>query len=531
MSRFQFPLSIEDSNSGAYNDSTQSNIKIDSEESPEEPDTEIFLYGTGPIPLIGTDVAGKGACASVILGTMGTDNVAIKSVSIYRPTQLYQLINEVILLPKFMDCKEIVDMRCAYYKNGELSVVLEHMECGSLDKKIGKATKTLSEESLRIVAYDCIRGLMQLHRKSIIHRDIKPGNILVDAEGQVKICDFGLAKELTDSERSSSEVVGTQKYISPEQISTNTDAISYGPLVDIWALGLTLLNLSIGHEKLCPDERCKDVFGLKNLHKDIEHLITLDKKCEISETFQSFLRCCLASNPKNRWSAEYLFNHPFIANIQESDINDTRQKLVTELKPSSVVDGTLHDTDDVSGHNAPLQINDVHTLPNVLNDGDMNNIEQIKQIMNEEKGFLRIINTGNNIELYNALRWLEENIKDTTVVTYPKTTQWSEYGLPQKPNTKLATMSESDDDNSTCPDTTGSDKGSSDSDTNSTQEKEKFENSLQAKLELIKILVVMYTKKKAWSKFISKIQFKEKYNQPPRPKCKKCNRRQRYNKK
>jgi serine/threonine protein kinase len=413
-------------------------------------------------------------------------------------------------------------MHCAYFDDETLSVVLEKMECGSLDKTIEepkgkKFKKTLSEKSLRIVAYDCIRCLLQLHRKGIIHRAIKPGNILVGADGQVKICDFGLAKELTTTEK-----VGTQKYMSPEQGFQNGGKdIPYGPLVDIWALGLTLLNLSIGHEKLCVDDRCT-VFGLKDLHSKIAQIIKDESK--ISETFQSFLRCCLAFDPSKRWSAAYLLNHPFIATIQEPEIKDARDKIVTELK---------------SGSDTPDDANDVSS--GIQTNSELNTIDTIRATMKGETQFLSILNTENKEEaIYNALRWLEENIQDSAQDSYPDATQWSQYNLPPKTNNTFVPTSASDNDTSVC--STDDGGGSSCSDGSPTRI-ERFENSLPAKLELIKILVDMYIRenrtlidvppyesnKQAWNKFLEEIILKrERYDQRPRPRCKKCHRKQRF---
>ncbi len=81
-------------------------------------------------------------------------------------------------------------------------------------------------------------GVAALHRENIIHRDLKPSNIMVDGTGQVKLLDFGLAKELTDNESTSSvgELVGSPYYMSPEQIAgREPDQRS-----DIYQLGLVL---------------------------------------------------------------------------------------------------------------------------------------------------------------------------------------------------------------------------------------------------------------------------------------------------
>lgn len=89
------------------------------------------------------------------------------------------------------------------------------------------------------------------HSHGVVHRDIKPGNLVLDPDGTVWVTDFGLATVLeTEDPTTSAEVAGTLRYMSPEQINGKTDARS-----DIYSLGLTLYELAVGRPALEDDDR------------------------------------------------------------------------------------------------------------------------------------------------------------------------------------------------------------------------------------------------------------------------------------
>jgi Tfp pilus assembly protein PilF len=96
------------------------------------------------------------------------------------------------------------------------------------------------------IARDAARGLSHAHEKGVIHRDVKPGNLLVDRSGRVVVTDFGLAR-LTDSASltSTDAIVGTPKYMSPEQILTHAQRPVDGR-ADVYSLGATLYHVIAG---------------------------------------------------------------------------------------------------------------------------------------------------------------------------------------------------------------------------------------------------------------------------------------------
>jgi serine/threonine protein kinase len=109
------------------------------------------------------------------------------------------------------------------------------MDRGSLEQLLATRKEELSERFIASVAFQMLWGLAYLHHEKILHRDIKPGNVLIHSSGAVKLCDFGLAS-LSDKSLQTT-VVGTTRYMAPERLR----ARPYGRSSDVWSIGLVVL--------------------------------------------------------------------------------------------------------------------------------------------------------------------------------------------------------------------------------------------------------------------------------------------------
>lgn len=106
--------------------------------------------------------------------------------------------------------------------------------------------------------FQVLRGLSYLREKhKIIHRDVKPSNILVNSQGEIKICDFGVSGQLIDS--MANTFVGTRSYMSPERLQGS----QYSVASDLWSLGLSLVEISLGMYPIPPPDinTLKKLFG------------------------------------------------------------------------------------------------------------------------------------------------------------------------------------------------------------------------------------------------------------------------------
>jgi serine/threonine-protein kinase len=126
--------------------------------------------------------------------------------------------------------------------SGRQFIAMEYVEGSSCAELLREQGQMRPDEVVDICAQAC-RGLDYAHRNGVIHRDIKPGNILRNPEGIVKIADFGIAKAADDSDITRvGSVIGTAAYLSPEQARGEPA----GPPSDVYALGVVAYQLVTG---------------------------------------------------------------------------------------------------------------------------------------------------------------------------------------------------------------------------------------------------------------------------------------------
>lgn len=164
-----------------------------------------------------------------------------------KPAIKKQIVTELKILHE-CNSPYIVGFYGAYHSDGEINICMEYMDGGSLDL-ILKKTGKIPEKYSRKINCAVLRGLSYLREKhQIIHRDVKPSNILVNSQGEIKICDFGVSGQLIDSMANS--FVGTRSYMSPERLQGS----QYSVASDLWSLGLSLLEISLGMYPIPPPD-------------------------------------------------------------------------------------------------------------------------------------------------------------------------------------------------------------------------------------------------------------------------------------
>ena len=133
-----------------------------------------------------------------------------------------------------------------YFTEGGYRYMVEELVDGTaLDKLIQKQTM-LPPPVAMLILQDACYALKYAHSKDIVHRDIKPGNILISRRGEIKLADFGIASELSDQKQEITEsgvALGTPAYMPPEQFE---DSAKVDCRADIYALGITLYEMLTG---------------------------------------------------------------------------------------------------------------------------------------------------------------------------------------------------------------------------------------------------------------------------------------------
>ncbi len=160
-----------------------------------------------------------------------------------RPTTVARFHREALAVarlrhPNIVGIHEVGDV------DGRLFFAMDLVPGGTLETWLG--ANPTRDEVIALLA-EVARALGYAHGNGIVHRDVKPRNILVDAESRPLLVDFGLARdESSDDARLTrqGEIVGTAAYMAPEQISSSLGAV--GPATDVWAMGVVLYEALTG---------------------------------------------------------------------------------------------------------------------------------------------------------------------------------------------------------------------------------------------------------------------------------------------
>jgi hypothetical protein len=160
--------------------------------------------------LVEMGVLGKGASGVVlkVLHKPSLSVLALKVIDVADKNKRGQVLKELKELDSTESSPHIVDFYGAFYDSGQVKLALEYMNRGSLQFVLNQYGP-LKESILQSIAKQSLLGLLHLHKNHKVHRDIKPGNMLVNYKGVVKLSDFGILAELASTLAKCDTFVGT----------------------------------------------------------------------------------------------------------------------------------------------------------------------------------------------------------------------------------------------------------------------------------------------------------------------------------
>ncbi|MFJ8661128.1 protein kinase [Streptomyces sp. NPDC093795] len=182
--------------------------------------------------------------------------------------------------------------------DGKLFLVMELVEGDSLAGSPSDPL-ILPPERVAVVAAHAAAGLAAAHRQGVVHRDIKPGNLLIDGDGTVKLADFGIARFVDDPSAAlttTGQIVGTGLYLAPER-ALGQPASSAS---DVYSLGCVLYQLLTGR----PPFRADTATALLYQHIDTAPVPPGRLGVALPPEFESYLLSLLAKQPEQRPSAQ-----------------------------------------------------------------------------------------------------------------------------------------------------------------------------------------------------------------------------------
>jgi len=230
-------------------------------------------------------------------------------------------------------------------KQGEMWIVMEYCVGGSMSDLLGRG---IPEECVRAIAASIVLGLEYLHGvANVCHRDIKCGNVLLTEDGHVKLADFGVSAELTNTLNKRKTVVGSPFWMAPEVIRES----HYDGRADVWSLGITVIEMAEGappHSNLNP---LRAIFVIPT-----KPAPTLADPDSWSPEMLDFVRCCCQKDPAQRHDSALLSGHPFV----KQEVLALRQ-----MHESDSPSGKMSSADKYS-RTADMLHKDQHGLPALL---------------------------------------------------------------------------------------------------------------------------------------------------------------------
>lgn len=166
--------------------------------------------------------------------------------------------------------------------------------------------RRLTEDVGRVIFRQIVEGLAYIHSKNIIHRDIKLDNILLDGQGKVKICDFGVSK-VTQPGQKMYEQCGTPAYIAPEIIR---DRGYEGGSCDIWSAGVVLFAMLYGTVPF----KANNMSDLQKMIRKARYTL----KDDISEDARDLLKGLLETDPTMRLSIGQILEHDWLRGSEKN---------------------------------------------------------------------------------------------------------------------------------------------------------------------------------------------------------------------
>ncbi|KAG5518894.1 hypothetical protein PMAC_002425 [Pneumocystis sp. 'macacae'] len=234
---------------------------------------------------------GQGASGGVYTAyQVGTNMiVAIKQINLDHQPKRDLIINEILVMKR--NRHENID---------DLWVVMEYMEGGSLTDVL--MSNIMTESQIATVVKEVLKGLIYLHSKGVIHRDIKSDNVLLSLEGCIKLTDFGFCAFLNESCAKRTTMVGTPYWMAPEVITRK----EYGPKVDIWSLGIMCIEMIDGEPPYLDENPLRALYLI--VTNGTPRITQLEN---LSPYFRDFLNQTLQVDPDRRPFASVLLLHGF----------------------------------------------------------------------------------------------------------------------------------------------------------------------------------------------------------------------------
>jgi cyclin-dependent kinase-like len=380
--------------------------------------------------------------------------VAIKKFKETEDELVQKTMKRELAMLQMLKHENVVEFQEAFVSKGNFFLVFEYVEKNLLEV-LEESPKGLSPKLIRYFVFQMCKAVSYLHKNNMIHRDVKPENLLIDENLNLKLCDFGFARKVKLNRQNNNidtmtDYVATRWYRSPELLLSGG---IYGPEVDYWAIGCIMGELADGNP-MFPGENEVDQLDciikiLGNLPEDLVNMYyenpiynekeilrvkkpeTLEKRYLgiLSPTAIDFMKGLLQLDPNKRLNDDTVFKHKYfsvfmnnnedknnnISNSTSNNINKIRE-LKNNLMSKNMINKEENITNKIekSERNNKAEMNISNNKSNNFNSTMTNNNMKLipKNIINsknkketETKGSntmpTKVINNTTNINIIN----------------------------------------------------------------------------------------------------------------------------------
>ncbi|XP_075542881.1 ribosomal protein S6 kinase beta-1-like isoform X1 [Dermacentor variabilis] len=251
----------------------------------------------------------------------------------------------------------IVDLIYAFQTGGKLYLILDYLSGGELFMHLEREGIFL-EDTASFYLSEIVLALEHLHREGIIYRDLKPENVLLDAQGHVKLTDFGLCKESIQDGAMTHTFCGTIEYMAPE-ILTRT---GHAKAVDWWSLGALMYDMLTGAPPYTAENRKKTIEKILRCRLNLPPYLTPDARDLLRKLLRRNVLQRLGSGPND---ARDIKAHPFFRHVNWEDV--LARRVEPPIKPQLLNDEDVSQFDTKFTKQTPIDSPDDGMLSDSVN--------------------------------------------------------------------------------------------------------------------------------------------------------------------